>query len=58
MNTIRRAKLNECEQLSDLAFHSKAYWGYSDEFMAACRAELIYSVDDIQSNTFYVLIDG
>lgn len=57
MKTIRCAKLDECEQLSELAFHSKAYWGYSDEFMTACRAELTYTVDDIQKDLFYVLLD-
>lgn len=56
--TIRRAKLDECEQLSELAFRSKAYWGYSEEFMAACRAELTYTIDDIRRDRFYVLIDG
>ena len=35
-------------QLSDLAFRSKAHWGYSDEFMHQCRAELTYSRSDIE----------
>ncbi|MEL6221963.1 MAG: GNAT family N-acetyltransferase [Cyanobacteria bacterium J06627_8] len=57
MKMIRCAKPDECGQLSKLALCSKAYWGYSDEFMAACRAELTYSVDDIQRETFNVLTD-
>jgi len=38
--TIRQARLDEAEQLTQLAFRSKASWGYSEEFMAACRDEL------------------
>ena len=57
VKTIRRAKPEECEQLSELAFRSKAHWGYSDEFMAACRTELTYTADDIQRSRFYVLVD-
>lgn len=37
---IREAARHESDLLSDLAFRSKAHWGYSDEFMAACRDEL------------------
>jgi hypothetical protein len=35
----RRARPNEAAVLSELALRSKAYWGYSDEFMEQCRAE-------------------
>jgi len=35
--------------LSNLAFRSKAHWGYSDEFMAACRDELTYSSEKIHA---------
>jgi len=37
---IRAARVEEAIRLSDLAFRSKAHWGYDDVFMAACRAEL------------------
>ena len=40
---IRAARLDEAELLTDLAMRSKASWGYSDEFMAACRAELTFT---------------
>ena len=40
---IRKARPAEAPLLSRLAFRSKSYWGYSSEFMEACRAEL--SVD-------------
>jgi GNAT superfamily N-acetyltransferase len=38
--TIRQARLDEAEQLTQLALRSKASWRYSQEFMAACRDEL------------------
>ena len=37
---IRSAIPAEARQLSDLAMRSKAYWGYTPEFMEACREEL------------------
>jgi GNAT superfamily N-acetyltransferase len=37
---IRLAAPSELPLLSELAFRSKAYWGYSPSFMAACRREL------------------
>jgi hypothetical protein len=30
---IRPARHDEASLLTDLAFRSKAYWGYSEEFM-------------------------
>ena len=33
--------------MSELAVRSKAHWGYSDTFLAACREELTVTVDDI-----------
>lgn len=51
---IREAKTSEAILLSDLAFESKAYWGYSAEFMDACKVELDVSEQDICSeNTIY-----
>lgn len=38
--TIRRARLDETQPLSELAVRSKGYWGYPDEFLEACRDEL------------------
>ena len=37
---VRPAQPAEALALSELAFRSKASWGYSDAFMAACRQEL------------------
>ena len=53
---IRPAKPDEAELLSALALRSKAYWGYTDEFMAACHDELTYTPEQICAPqfTFYV----
>ena len=37
---IREALPQEAELLSGLAIRSKAHWGYSQDFLDACRAEL------------------
>ena len=50
--TIRPARADESELLSNLALRSKAHWGYSDEFMAACRDELTYSSEKIHAPQF------
>lgn len=54
---IRKAKAEEAAYLSDLSFRSKAYWGYSDEFMEACRDDLTLSVEDMVSALVFVLED-
>lgn len=51
---IRKAQVSESELLSNLASRSKAYWGYSQEFIFVCCQELTYSQQDIQNNHFYV----
>ncbi len=38
--TLRPARADEAATLSELALRSKAHWGYDDEFLEACRAEL------------------
>jgi len=43
------------QALSDLAFRSKALWGYSDEFMEGCREELALTPDEIREHPTYVL---
>lgn len=49
--TIRPARCSEAGLLTDLAIRSKAYWGYSAEFMAACREELAVSGSDIRDSS-------
>ncbi len=50
---IRAAKPEEAEFLSELAFRSKAFWGYPPEFMEACREELAISRADLESKSFH-----
>ncbi len=51
---IRQAKLSDSEVISNLALSSKAYWGYSPDFINACRQELTFFPQDIQNNHFFV----
>ena len=52
---IREALPSEVEYLSGLAFRSKSYWGYSDQFMQACRQELTVDADYIENNPTFVI---
>jgi GNAT superfamily N-acetyltransferase len=52
---IRRARSDEAERLSRLAFRSKAHWGYSPEFMEACRRELTLSAPYLEEHDAFVL---
>lgn len=54
---IRKAKLHEANYLSDLAFRSKAYWSYSEDFMEACREDLTMTPEYIASSLVFVLED-
>ena len=52
---IRSARHDECALLTDLAFRSKASWGYGEQFMADCLSELTISEADIRTHQFFVL---
>lgn len=52
---IRPARDEECTLLTRLALRSKASWGYSEQFMADCVAELTISEEDIREHAFFVL---
>ena len=49
---IRPASASDADLLSSLALRSKAYWGYSTEFMEQCRDELNYDAAMIESAEF------
>ena len=49
---MRRALPAEAGRISNIAFRSKAYWGYSDEFMRAYREELTYDAATIEAPQF------
>ena len=54
MFSIRAARGDDAGPVSALALRSKGHWGYSAEFLAACRAELTYSEADCLSGDLYV----
>ena len=45
--TLRAARPAEADALTELVMRSKAHWGYSDEFMESCRAELTIHAEEI-----------
>ena len=51
---VRPANDSERDFLSDLAFRSKAHWGYSSEFMAACREELAVDAAHIAERGVFI----
>jgi GNAT superfamily N-acetyltransferase len=46
--SIRAPRIEELPGLSDLCLRSKAVWGYSAEFLAACRGELWFDARDLE----------
>ena len=52
---IRSARVQEAKEISALAMRSKAYWGYSKEFMEACREELTVTPEHINSDHLHYL---
>ena len=57
---IRKAFPEEADFLSRLALRSKAHWGYSKDFLEACRSELTVDASRIGSNDCqcFVAVDG
>jgi len=55
---IRPARPDEATELSELALRSKAYWGYSDEFIEACREELTYQPEQTAGERIMVAVVG
>ena len=47
--SFRSATAADAAELTDIAFRSKAYWGYSEEFMEACREELTLTRHDLRA---------
>ncbi|WP_164684834.1 GNAT family N-acetyltransferase [Brevibacillus reuszeri] len=52
---IRKATIHEADLVSDLCFRSKAHWGYSEEFMEACRDDLTIAANYIETSLVYVI---
>ncbi len=55
---VRRARPEEAEVLTDLVTRSKAHWGYDEDFMNACRAELAVTAARIARENLYVYDAG
>lgn len=53
---IRVARPDEHEEISALALRSKGHWGYSSEFLEACRAELTYDGAQCGSGQMWVAV--
>lgn len=57
--TLRHGRPDEARELSELAFRSKAHWGYDAAFMEACRAELTVTPEDFSLRRLTVAdVDG
>jgi GNAT superfamily N-acetyltransferase len=54
-NLIRQAGNSETQCLSELALRSKGHWGYSPEFLKACRKELSVDSRYLESHPVFVL---
>ncbi|NNE36522.1 MAG: GNAT family N-acetyltransferase [Rhodothermales bacterium] len=54
---IRPAYVSEADALTELAVRSKTHWGYSNDFIDACRDELTISEEQISADqsAFFVL---
>jgi GNAT superfamily N-acetyltransferase len=52
--TIRPGRADDAGPVSALALRSKGHWGYSEEFLEACRDELTYSESDCVSGDLHV----
>ncbi|MET0456930.1 MAG: GNAT family N-acetyltransferase [Mycobacterium sp.] len=56
--TIRVARADEHADISELALRSKSYWGYSKEFLDACRDELTFDAAVCASGMAWVAAHG
>ncbi|SEN55156.1 GNAT family N-acetyltransferase [Lihuaxuella thermophila] len=54
--SFRRAQPAEAPILSEIAFRSKAYWGYDAEFMAKAREELVITAEAVRTNLIYTAV--
>jgi GNAT superfamily N-acetyltransferase len=53
---IRTARADDHDEVSALALRSKGHWGYSAEFLDACRAELTYDESTCGSGRMWVAV--
>jgi GNAT superfamily N-acetyltransferase len=55
---IRRARPEQADILSELAFRSKSHWGYDDAFLTSCRQALTVSPAEIATSYVYAFVDA
>jgi GNAT superfamily N-acetyltransferase len=55
---VRDARPSDCVRLTELALESKAFWGYDDAFMAACRDELTVTPAALDWSRVRVAVHG
>lgn len=55
---IRLARADEGPAISSLALRSKGHWGYSADFLEACRAELTFDAETCGSGWMWVATEG
>ena len=55
-HSIRAARAGEAKLLSELALRSKAHWGYSPQFIEACRVELSYQEEQLHSTHMHFAV--
>ncbi|MFE3505066.1 GNAT family N-acetyltransferase [Kitasatospora sp. NPDC059146] len=55
---IRSARPDEAELLTAIALRAKAYWGYDEAFMAACREELTLDAAAVERASTLVAEEG
>jgi len=47
---IRKVHNSEARAITDLGLRSKAYWGYDDAFMQACKLEMTHTPGDLSDS--------
>jgi len=52
---IRKARIEERDQINSIIMRSKAHWDYDEAFMDACREELSLSAERLLSDNLRVL---
>ncbi|MGA7834676.1 MAG: GNAT family N-acetyltransferase [Acidimicrobiales bacterium] len=58
MVVVDAAQPGEADALTVLALASKRHWGYDDEFMTRCEAELTVHESDLSTHEVFVARDG
>ncbi|MBU9722731.1 MULTISPECIES: GNAT family N-acetyltransferase [Bacillaceae] len=55
---IRKADIKDCSELSNVAYESKAHWGYSEDFMTQCKDDLTITEEDVKEKLTYLVEDN